>query len=1092
MLATYFPLLLALNGSLSAQQMSHPVAVSRDDSFTGPLPYRFVSDSVKLLAVMVQFQQDNDARTTGDGGFQLGAPAEPVIDAPPHDRQYFQDHLAFLSNYYRKTSKNKLIISSTLVDSVITLPGVMSVYSPPKTGSNIAVGELVRNAWQKVDSAGLVPDFSQYNCFAVFHAGAGRDIDLVGILGYDPTPFDIPSLYLGINAFKEFYGQAYQGIAVNKGTFFITNSIVIPETESRLLPTVTGGNTLLELGINGLLCASVGNFLGLPDLFDTKTGRTGIGRFGLMDGQAIFSFSGAFPPEPSAWEKYWLGWVQPITVASGEQTIALPAVALQDSIYRIPISGEEYFLVENRNRDPLGNGDTIISRYNGVQRVQTFARDTTGFNAFDISALEGTIIDVEDLDWSLPGGLSSDGIFFDGGVLIWHIDESVIRSNLDANAVNANPKRRGVDLEEADGSQDIGQDYGFLSPGSGSEEGTPLDFWYAGNSSPVFKNVFSPTSHPNSNSYAGANSHITIRDFSARGSRMTAAVSVGDGGVTLLPGFPKGLNEILPSHSLTVSSLGASSSPALVVATTGMGDELTNPRLSAATPLPGKLFAWSLDGTRAFPEGFTSGLIASAQPLGPPTTQQSGFLGGVSINDLNSDGISEIIAGQEGTSTSLNALRAFSAIDVSPKDSLADDYFGRGVGRSITAPAVAGDSLIAFGTSGGMVYFARFDGSIVDSVQVSTESNAIVSGISRLVGANTFIITCGGTVTITSRSTSGGTTAKDIVRSFEDGISGAAVAGSFLSPGDVRIAFGTGAGFLFLVDGQLDPCPGFPIDTKEPGLPPPEPGAMTSPFIQEPPALADVDGDGIRDIVVFSRDRMCVYNISGASLDYFPIKNLSGAPFISAPVVADVDGDGSVEVIGASIDGLVVAYDRSARPAPGFPLQAGTGGISVLAFEIPSPSLSEVGIGIAAGSDRGSVCAWKTGSVHGPGAAVQMPWPQYQRDARHSGLATEPLAGSPIASEFFPASRAYNWPNPVYDGMTHIRYFVKENAAVTIKVFDLAGDLVKELSGPGIGGVDNEVEWNVGDVQSGIYFARIEANGASGNGVAVVKVAVVK
>jgi hypothetical protein len=69
---------------------------------------------------------------------------------------------------------------------------------------------------------------------------------------------------------------------------------------------------------------------------------------------------------------------------------------------------------------------------------------------------------------------------------------------------------------------------------------------------------------------------------------------------------------------------------------------------------------------------------------------------------------------------------------------------------------------------------------------------------------------------------------------------------------------------------------------------------------------------------------------------------------------------------------------------------------------------------------------------------------------------------------------------------------VKENASVSIKIFDMAGDLVTEFAGPGIGGVDNEVEWNVSGVQSGVYLARIEASGQGGSGVAVVKVAVVK
>ena len=200
-----------------------------------------------------------------------------------------------------------------------------------------------------------------------------------------------------------------------------------------------------------------------------------------MDGQAIFSFAGLFPPEPSAWEKYWLGWVEPITLQAGEQTISLPAVALADTIYRVPISASEYFLIENRNRDPLRNGQTITSTFNGATRQQRFLHDTTHFNAFDISALAGVVTDVEDLDWSLPGGVDQSGTFFDGGALIWHIDETVIRQGLSSNAVNADPEHRGVDVEEADGSQDIGQQYGSISPGAGSEEGTALDFWYQGN-----------------------------------------------------------------------------------------------------------------------------------------------------------------------------------------------------------------------------------------------------------------------------------------------------------------------------------------------------------------------------------------------------------------------------------------------------------------------------------------------------------------------------------------------------------------------------------------------------------------------------------
>jgi hypothetical protein len=63
---------------------------------------------------------------------------------------------------------------------------------------------------------------------------------------------------------------------------------------------------------------------------------------------------------------------------------------------------------------------------------------------------------------------------------------------------------------------------------------------------------------------------------------------------------------------------------------------------------------------------------------------------------------------------------------------------------------------------------------------------------------------------------------------------------------------------------------------------------------------------------------------------------------------------------------------------------------------------------------------------------------------------------------------------------------------VRVKIYDLAGDLAGDLTGTGQAGVDNEIAWDVSGVQSGIYFARIEANGASASGGTTVKIAVVK
>ncbi|HEX7573749.1 MAG TPA: hypothetical protein VF514_11690, partial [Bacteroidota bacterium] len=394
-------LTLACTAAAFGQHLSHPLSDSQGEGRRGARSVSF-PDTVRVLAVMVQFTKDNDQAKDGNGQFVLSPPAAtPFIDAPPRDSAYFAGHLAFLSNYFRKVSKGKTIVRWTLLNSVTTLPGVMYDYSPRAAESNIRLANLARDTWRKVDSSGRVSDFSQYDCFILFHAGVGHDVDLVSSLGFDPAPHDIPSIYLGPGAFDALLGG---GIRVNGGAHQITNTVIMPETENRVIQTATGAAPL-NLGINGLLCASLGSYLGLPDLFNTHSGASGIGRFGLMDGQSIFSFSGAFPPEPSAWEKYWLGWVTPVVVPSGTSLLSLPAVALADTVYRIPLSDAEYFLLENRNRDPHRTGQTITSLYNGVTRVQHFVHDTTGFTFDDVSGLTGTITDVDIPDWSLPGGL---------------------------------------------------------------------------------------------------------------------------------------------------------------------------------------------------------------------------------------------------------------------------------------------------------------------------------------------------------------------------------------------------------------------------------------------------------------------------------------------------------------------------------------------------------------------------------------------------------------------------------------------------------------------------------------------------------------
>ncbi|MEJ2536027.1 MAG: hypothetical protein P8048_03050 [Calditrichia bacterium] len=68
-------------------------------------------DTIHILAIRVEFVEDNAATTTGNGKFDLSqSSGQFQIDPPPRNRSYFQDHILFVSNYFKKVSRERLHI----------------------------------------------------------------------------------------------------------------------------------------------------------------------------------------------------------------------------------------------------------------------------------------------------------------------------------------------------------------------------------------------------------------------------------------------------------------------------------------------------------------------------------------------------------------------------------------------------------------------------------------------------------------------------------------------------------------------------------------------------------------------------------------------------------------------------------------------------------------------------------------------------------------------------------------------------------------------------------------------------------------------
>src|ERR1035437_2210653 len=132
--------LLISMGSITAQKFSGKL---------NPFPHQsaraFSGDTLRILAVMINFQEDNDASTFGNGKFgsiYTQDYGNKILDPLPHDKQYFESHLEFTKNYFRKVSKGKLNIAYTVFPDTIT---VYAIYAYTVFPNTITVSKVMKN-----------------------------------------------------------------------------------------------------------------------------------------------------------------------------------------------------------------------------------------------------------------------------------------------------------------------------------------------------------------------------------------------------------------------------------------------------------------------------------------------------------------------------------------------------------------------------------------------------------------------------------------------------------------------------------------------------------------------------------------------------------------------------------------------------------------------------------------------------------------------------------------------------------------------------------------------------------------------------------
>lgn len=362
-------------------------------------------------------------------------------------------------NYYQEISRNAFAVGGA-VPTWATLPQNGDYYRPnAATDATFGrAGEFMKDALDLTDP-GL--DFGQFdNDGPDGVPNSGDDDGFVDVAAFLYQDAAKSCGGAGIWPHRWVYsgwfsGQAYTTNDAKSGGGFI-------QVNDYMIQAGLGcdGTSLMEIGT---FSHELGHALGLPDLYDTDSnngGSEGIGEWGLM-GSGSWNRQTS-PAHMSAWSKDRMGWVSITAVGASMASHTMPPVYEAGHVMRYNLSGAtgEYFLLEHR--------------------------EATG----------------------------SDQHIRSPGLLVWHVDSTVVANGMNSNSVNADEAHPGVDLEEADGL------FHLESETNRSDAGDP----FPGSTSKV---VFNATSTPNSKTYEGTHSGFDLSTIAMNSGALTFDLTIG-------------------------------------------------------------------------------------------------------------------------------------------------------------------------------------------------------------------------------------------------------------------------------------------------------------------------------------------------------------------------------------------------------------------------------------------------------------------------------------------------------------------------------------------------------------------------------------
>ncbi len=1046
---------VATNHSPNAYQRARLESLSRHATAVD-------DDTLRVIALQVQF---SDSLMGGQPGSNRTA---------VRDSTWFANELIHSEQYFRGASRGRLVFQWTLDGTLYTLPQGMGYYGADSKEET----RVVELAQTVIDLADASVDFSQYDHVFIIHAGAGQETDVnadspnqiwssfydrsdIRVAQDDPASSGLPT-----------------GDTAGGDPYFVDNFSIVPSHASQDYATV---------GTLGIWAFEFASRIGLLPMFDsTPAGAPdsqGAGSFCLM-GYGLFNVNGFVPGFPCAFNRVLAGWLDPVVIDAGgtATNVRLTDVntgADTDTLcVKIPITESEYYLVTNRVHD--ANFDSLF----------TFGDVDSNLIPENTESLDGAEFDFFLTDLTNPAVRRYDPRYgFDvtfrytgSGVYVWHVDERVVTDAAQNGYLPDDyAARKGVDLEEADGVQDLDQ------PGpSAFALGNHFDSYRTGDRN---NPVFGPDTKPASRSNAGAETGISIETLSPPGFRMRVAIgrdiSYDEARVRWSASAQNQPPTVVDLDGAGAPEIVALGDDAGVFVFDETGREKVDPDLNpntiapfvavpgvkwigppafanldggadieiVATSVDGDVYAWKASGAELVDGDSnpgTTGILFAGQPAAAPPV----------LIDVGDGGAPEVaIAEHDAGGVRIRFIGAGGAVVVPPS---AATLWPAVVNVQFLAPLAVAS--ISGATSATGVVACGVD---------TTSSRVVVRWTPLNVAASAW--------TETLPIPSGWDATKFLPS--------APAVGDVDHDGDDEVVIATPDGNVFVFD-------------MSSGSVTTESGKLAAPY-PSAPALGDVDNDGTLEIAIWDAENMYLLKSNARLMLEWPRairpESAGDAPSIvphrelESPILADFDG-GAVDVLFPLDDGTLAAFRADGNPVASFPRAApAEAGAAPTLADLSGGAGSVVVLGAYASLDGVDTVVDTLASKPTSALSIQslaasigsLYWPMSRADLARTGRVS--VSGTLATStSTFDAGSFIIYPNPVLASVVHARVTTNTRAHVRLSIHTLEGEeaVVREFDVNPNGLVDTPFDEaiDVSSLKSAIYFMRLEIQGSGGDG----------